>query len=43
MVVDVVGIAQTKAFVFHLAEPTPLNGHPGDVTAYPLLATWRLH
>ena len=41
--INVVGIAQRKAFVFNLAASTTSKRHKGGIAAYPLLATRRLH
>src|SRR5437016_14123662 len=41
--IDVVGIAQRKAFVRILAAPPTSKGHKSGIAAYPLLATRRLH
>ena len=41
--IDVVGIAQRKAFVLILAAPPTSQGHKSGIAAYPLLATRRLH
>ena len=40
--VTVVGIAQSKAFVLHLAAPAPAKRHEIGIAADPLLATGRL-
>ena len=41
--INVVGIAQTKAFVLNLTAPAPSKRQKGRIAAYPLLATRRLH
>ena len=41
--IDVVGIAQRKAFVRILAAPPTSKGQKSGIAAYPLLATRRLH
>src|SRR5882672_3091432 len=37
----IVGIAHTKAFMLHLAPPTTSNRHKGRITTNPLLTTRR--
>jgi hypothetical protein len=41
--INVVGIAQRKAFVLILTAPPTSKGHKSGIAAYPLLATRRLH
>src|SRR5437762_10338242 len=41
--INVVGIAQRKAFVLNLTTPATSKRHKGGIAAYPLLATRRLH
>ena len=41
--IDVVGIAQRKAFVLDLTPPAASKRHKGRIATYPLLATRCLH
>jgi hypothetical protein len=43
VLITLVGMAQTQAFVLILAAPTATKGQKGRVAAYPPLATFRLH
>jgi hypothetical protein len=43
MAINVVGMAQRKAFVLILAASPTSKGHKSGIAAYPLLATRRLH
>jgi len=39
MLIRIVGIAQTQAFVLHLTPPATSKRHKGRITTYPLLTT----
>jgi hypothetical protein len=43
VLITIVGIAQTKAFMFNLTAPAPSKRHKRCIAAYPLLATQCLH
>ena len=43
VLITIVGIAQTKAFMLNLTAPAPSKRHKRCIAAYPLLATRCLH